>query len=162
MNLCNAMNNAMDIALETDPNTVIFGEDVAFGAGKLDNGGTDVTMVAWGTQVHVLREVARLAQEKLNVSCELIDLQTLMPWDIETVAESVCKTGRLLVAHEAPHTSGFGAEIAATVQRECFLNLEAPIERVCGHDTPFPHVFEPFYNPDKWRCLEAVKRLVNF
>lgn len=72
------------------------------------------------------------------------------------------KTGRLVIAHEAPLNSGFGAEIAASVQKECFLNLEAPIQRVTGHDTPFPHVFEPFYIPDKWRCLEAVRAAVEY
>ncbi|KAL5010010.1 hypothetical protein ScPMuIL_012315 [Solemya velum] len=124
--------------------------------------GDDITMVAWGTQVHIMREVAMMAQEKLNVSCEVIDLQTILPWDMKSVAESVVKTGRLLIAHEAPLTMGFAAEIASTIQNECFLNLEAPIERVCGYDTPFPHVFEPFYLPDKLRCYEAVKKLVNF
>lgn len=72
------------------------------------------------------------------------------------------KTGRCLIAHEAPITNGFGAEIAATIQEECFLNLEAPVKRVCGWDTPFPHVFEPFYLPDKYRCLEGVKKLMEF
>lgn len=77
-------------------------------------------------------------------------------------AQSVQKTGRALVAHEAPLTSGFGAEIAATIQSECFLSLEAPVKRVTGWDTPFPHVFEPFYLPDKHRCLAAVKQLVDY
>ncbi|KAK6027090.1 Transketolase, pyridine binding domain protein [Ostertagia ostertagi] len=71
---------------------------------------------------------------------------------------SVEKTGRLIVTHEAPITSGFGAEIAAAIQRRCFLHLESPIERVCGFDTPFPHVFEPFYLPTKWRLFDAIKR----
>lgn len=73
--------------------------------------GSDVTMVGWGTQLHVLLEVATMAQEKLNVSCEVIDLRTILPWDSETIIESVQKTGRLIIAHEAPHTGGFGAEI---------------------------------------------------
>uniref|UniRef100_A0A9J8DAW2 2-oxoisovalerate dehydrogenase subunit beta, mitochondrial n=3 Tax=Cyprinus carpio TaxID=7962 RepID=A0A9J8DAW2_CYPCA len=124
--------------------------------------GSDLTLVAWGTQVHVLREVAAMAQEKLGVSCELIDLQTILPWDTETVCKSVVKTGRLLISHEAPVTGGFAAEISSTVQEECFLNLEAPISRVCGYDTPFPHIFEPFYIPDKWKCFEAVKRMINY
>ncbi|GAB6018393.1 hypothetical protein CHUAL_000109 [Chamberlinius hualienensis] len=124
--------------------------------------GDDVTLIGWGTQVHVLREVCQLAQDKLNVSCELIDLCTILPWDKETVINSVNKTGRLVVAHEAPLTSGFASEIAATVQNECFLHLEAPVQRVTGWDTPFPHVFEAFYLPDKWRCLEAIKKAVNF
>ncbi|XP_071800990.1 2-oxoisovalerate dehydrogenase subunit beta, mitochondrial-like [Asterias amurensis] len=124
--------------------------------------GSDVTLLAWGTQVHVMHEVAQLAQEKLGVSCEVIDLRTIVPWDSETICKSVQKTGRLLVAHEAPITGGFAGEIIATVQAECFLHLEAPIQRVCGYDTPFPHIFEPFYLPDKWRCLEAVKTMINY
>jgi len=124
--------------------------------------GNDLTMVSWGTQLHVILEVAKMAEEQLGISCEVIDLQTILPWDVETIAKSVVKTGRLLISHEAPLTSGFAAEIASTIQKECFLNLEAPVERVCGWDTPFPHIFEPFYLPTKWRCLEAVKRVVNF
>ncbi|XP_029361213.1 2-oxoisovalerate dehydrogenase subunit beta, mitochondrial [Echeneis naucrates] len=124
--------------------------------------GSDITLVAWGTQIHVMREVADMAQEKLGVSCEVIDLQTILPWDIEAVCKSVVKTGRLLVSHEAPITGGFAAEISSTVQEECFLNLEAPIARVCGYDTPFPHIFEPFYIPDKWKCFDAIKRMINY
>ncbi|XP_041462531.1 2-oxoisovalerate dehydrogenase subunit beta, mitochondrial-like [Lytechinus variegatus] len=124
--------------------------------------GSDVTLVGWGTQIHVLREVAQLAQEKLGVSCELIDLVTILPWDRETIFKSVQKTGRLLVAHEAPITGGFASEISSSVQEECFLHLEAPIQRVCGWDSPFPHVFEPFYLPDKWRCLDSIKKMLNY
>lgn len=124
--------------------------------------GSDVTLLGWGTQIHVLREVVDMARDKLGVSCELIDLRTILPWDEEMVCNSVLKTGRMVIAHEAPITGGFGAEIASTVQDHCFLNLEAPIQRVCGHDTPFAHVFEPFYMPDKYRCFEAVKKVVEF
>ncbi|XP_041044796.1 2-oxoisovalerate dehydrogenase subunit beta, mitochondrial isoform X2 [Carcharodon carcharias] len=124
--------------------------------------GNDVTLVAWGTQVHIMREVASMAQEKLGVSCEVIDLKTILPWDIETICKSVVKTGRLLISHEAPVTGGFAAEISSTVQEECFLNLEAPISRVCGYDTPFPHIFEPFYIPDKWKCFDAVRKMINY
>jgi 2-oxoisovalerate dehydrogenase E1 component beta subunit len=124
--------------------------------------GDDVTLIGWGTQVHVLREVAPLAQEKLGVSCEVIDLVSILPWDEETVFESAKKTGRVIVTHEAPLTSGFGAELAASIQENCFLNLEAPVQRVCGHDTPFPLIFEPFYLPDKWRCFDAVKKIIDF
>lgn len=76
--------------------------------------GSDVTLVSWGTQVHVLREVAQMAAKE-NISCELIDLRTIVPWDVETVCQSVSKTGRLLISHEAPITGGVGGEIAATV-----------------------------------------------
>lgn len=124
--------------------------------------GSDVTLVGYGTQIHVLREVASMVQEKLNVSCEIIDLRTLLPYDLETILKSVIKTGRLVITHEAPQTMGYAAEIATAVQEEVFLNLEAPIQRVCGYDTPFAHVFEPFYMPDKWRLFEAVKKVVNF
>ncbi|KAH7637727.1 branched chain keto acid dehydrogenase E1 subunit beta [Dermatophagoides farinae] len=124
--------------------------------------GDDVTLIGWGTQVHVLHEVCEMARDQLNTSCELIDLATIMPWDRETVINSVKKTGRAIVAHEAPLTAGFGAEIAATLQKECFLHLEAPILRVAGYDTPFPHVFEPFYLPDKWKCLEAIRKSINY
>lgn len=66
------------------------------------------------------------------------------------------------MAHEAPLTQGFGAELAASIQEKCFLHLEAPVKRVAGWDTPFPHVFETFYLPDKYRCLVAIKDLVNY
>eukprot|EP01137_Pigoraptor_chileana_P033542 Opistho-2@24564 len=124
--------------------------------------GKDVTVVGWGTQIHVLRKACELAESKMGVSCELIDLRTIAPWDIETVEQSVRKTGRLLVAHEAPITGGFAAEIASTIQDRCFLSLEAPIQRVCGLDTPFPLIFEPFYMPDKFRCFEAIKKMVEY
>jgi len=124
--------------------------------------GSDVTLIGWGTQIQVLRETAELAREKLGVSCEVIDLRTIVPWDDATVIESVMKTGRAIVAHEAPLTGGFGAEVASTIQKRCFLQLEAPVERVCGWDTPFPHVYEPFYMPDKLRCFEAIKSVVEF
>jgi 2-oxoisovalerate dehydrogenase E1 component beta subunit len=78
------------------------------------NSGTDVTLVSWGTQVHVLREVAQMVAKE-NISCELIDLRTIVPWDVDTICQSVSKTGRLLISHEAPITGGAGAEIAATV-----------------------------------------------
>ncbi|XP_048512358.1 2-oxoisovalerate dehydrogenase subunit beta, mitochondrial isoform X2 [Athalia rosae] len=124
--------------------------------------GTDVTLLGWGTQVHVLSEVADLAAKKLGVSCEVIDLVTILPWDVDTICESVKKTGRLIIAHEAPLTGGFAGEIAATIQEACFLSLEAPVQRVTGWDTPFPHIFEPFYLPDKWRCFEAVKKIIDY
>ncbi|CAG5041226.1 unnamed protein product [Parnassius apollo] len=124
--------------------------------------GDAATLIAWGTQVHVLLEVAQMAEEKLGVKCDVIDLMSILPWDEETVCNSVKKTGRCLIAHEAPLTSGFGAELAATIQEECFLHLEAPITRVTGWDTPFPHVFEPFYLPDKWRCYSALSKLIEY
>jgi 2-oxoisovalerate dehydrogenase E1 component beta subunit len=93
---------------------------------------------------------------------ELIDLRTLMPWDVTTVIESVTKTGRAVVAHEAPRTCGFGAELAATIQEKAMLHLEAPILRVTGFDTPFPYSLEQQYLPDADRILDACERVVSF
>lgn len=78
--------------------------------------GDDLTLIGWGTQVHVLREVGQLAQEKLGVRCEVIDMVSIQPWDRDTVFESVRKTGRCIISHEAPLTSGFGAELASSIQ----------------------------------------------
>ncbi|CAK8671335.1 unnamed protein product [Clavelina lepadiformis] len=124
--------------------------------------GHDVTMIGYGTQVHVLKEVAEMAHDELGISCEVIDLVTITPWDEEAVCKSAAKTGRVIVSHESSLTGGFAAEIASTIQKECFLNLEAPVERVCGYDTPFPHILEPYFIPDKWRCFEAVKNVTNY
>ncbi|XP_076265302.1 branched chain keto acid dehydrogenase E1 subunit beta isoform X2 [Rhynchophorus ferrugineus] len=124
--------------------------------------GKHLTMIGWGTQVHVLMEASEILLKEHDISCEVIDLVSILPWDRETVCESVRRTGRALIAHEAPLTSGFGAELAATIQNDCFLNLEAPVARVTGPDTPFPHVFEPFYLPTKWRCIDEALKLINY
>ncbi|WVZ62056.1 hypothetical protein U9M48_011844 [Paspalum notatum var. saurae] len=148
--------------------------------------GSDITLIGWGAQLGVLKEACEDAAkgepcpEELDillylvlnrsdtskwqdgVSCELIDLKTLIPWDKETVEASVKKTGKLLVSHEAPITGGFGAEIAASIAERCFQRLEAPVARVCGLDTPFPLVYEPFYMPTKNKVLDAIKATVNY
>lgn len=124
--------------------------------------GTDVTVLGYGSQFHVLRAACDMAKEKLGVSCELIDLRTIYPWDEDTVIESVKKTGRLVIAHEAPMSNGMGSEIAATVQEKAFLHLEAPVRRVCGWDTPFPLVYEPYYVPDALRCFEAIRDTMEY
>ena len=84
------------------------------------------------------------------------------PLTVNSYFQSAKKTGRVIVSHEAPLTQGFGSEIAAYIQENCFLHLEAPVKRVTGWDTPFPHVFEPFYLPNKFRCLSAIKDLINY
>ncbi|MDP5292724.1 transketolase C-terminal domain-containing protein [Oceanimonas sp. CHS3-5] len=123
--------------------------------------GADITLLAWGAQMDYLLKAAELA-EKQGISCEVIDLQSLLPWDEDTVVASVLKTGRLLISHEAPLTGGVGAEIAATVQARCFLYLESPIARVCGLDTPFPLALEKEYMPDQYKILDAIHATVNF
>lgn len=124
--------------------------------------GNDVTLVGWGAQVNVLREASKLAKSQNNISCEVIDLQTILPWDRQAIIQSVKKTGRLLIAHEAPKTGGFAAEIAAEIQEECIYDLKAPIIRVTGWDTPFPLVFERLYLPDKLRCFEAIVKSMKY
>jgi 2-oxoisovalerate dehydrogenase E1 component beta subunit len=95
-----------------------------------------------------------------SVSAEIIDLRTLVPVDLETIAESVKKTGRCVIVHEATRTSGFGAELSAMVQEECFYHLEAPIERVTGWDTPYPHAQEWDYFPGPARVGQALRRVM--
>eukprot|EP01135_Chromosphaera_perkinsii_P004723 Nk52_evm34s294 gene=Nk52_evmTU34s294 len=134
--------------------------EIPLGKAQIMKEGKDVTVVGWGTQLQVLREAIAMAEKELSISCELIDLRTILPWDVDTIEKSVNKTGRLLVSHEAPLTSGFASEIASTIQKRCFYSLEAPIQRVCGYDTPFPLIFEPIYNPDKFRNFEAIKSMM--
>ncbi len=114
--------------------------------------GSAVTVLAYGTMVHV----AQAAAAETNVDAEIIDLRTLVPLDLETIAASVRKTGRCVVVHEATLTSGFGAELAALVQETCFFNLEAPIARVTGWDTPYPHAQEWDYFPGPSRVGRAL------
>ena len=116
--------------------------------------GTACTVIAWGAMVHVSEQ----AIKNSGIDCELIDLQTLVPWDRDTVVNSVKKTGRCVIVHEAPKTSGFGAEMSASIQERCFYHLEAPIQRVTGWDTPFPHTTEWDYLPSPSRIAEAIQK----
>lgn len=118
--------------------------------------GTAVTVLAYGTMVWV----AEAAAQETGVDAEIIDLRSLWPLDLPTLVESVQKTGRCVIVHEATRTSGFGAELAALVQEHCFYHLEAPIERVTGWDTPYPHAQEWAYFPGPARVGAALKRAV--
>ncbi|MBI4482754.1 MAG: alpha-ketoacid dehydrogenase subunit beta, partial [Acidobacteria bacterium] len=111
---------------------------VPLGKAQVVREGKDVTVVAYGAMLHEALEAAKLAEEE-DVAVEVIDLRTLLPWDAGTVLNSVQKTGRAVVVHEAPRTCGFGAVISATLSEKAFLSLEAPILRVTGFDTPFPY-----------------------
>ena len=135
--------------------------EVPLGVARVVSHGRDVTVVGWGGQMGVLQKACTMAEAR-GISCELIDLRSLLPWDVETVTASVMRTGRLVLSHEAPVTGGFAAEIAASVQAECFLSLEAPIQRVCGYDTPFPLAFEHAYLPDATKVFEAIKLCVEY
>ncbi len=123
--------------------------------------GSDITLLAWGAQMEVISQAAELADSE-GIDCEVIDLRSILPWDVDTIVKSVQKTGRLIVSHEAPVTNGFGAEIAATVQEHAFLSLESPILRVCGLDTPYPLSHETEYMPDASKVFEAIKRSMNY
>lgn len=138
-------------------------EDYMLPLGKADmvQEGSDITLVGWGAQIEILQKASDMALEQ-GVSCEIVDLQSILPWDAEAVCQSVMKTGRLLVNHEAPLTGGFASEIAATVQDKCFLYLEAPIARVCGLDTPYPLAHEKEYMPDHLKTYEAIMRTMHY
>ena len=118
--------------------------------------GTDVTVLAYGTMVHV----AEAAAADTGIDAEIIDLRTLLPLDTDTIETSVRKTGRCVIVHEATRTSGFGAELMATVQESCFFHLEAPIERVTGWDTPYPHAQEWDYFPGPARVGAALRKVM--
>jgi len=118
--------------------------------------GTQLTVITYGTMVWV-SEAAAIAT---GVDAEIIDLRSIWPLDLKTIVESVKKTGRCVIVHEATRTSGFGAELAALVQEHCFYHLEAPIERVTGWDTPYPHAQEWAYFPGPQRVGEAFKRVM--
>jgi pyruvate dehydrogenase E1 component beta subunit len=117
--------------------------------------GEDVTVLAYGAMLYEALDAARKAADQ-GVDCEVIDLRTLWPVDIDTILRSVTKTGRLVVVHEAPRTCGFGAELVSLVAEKAFYQLEAPPVRVTGFDTPFPYTLEMEYLPLSHRILPAV------
>jgi 2-oxoisovalerate dehydrogenase E1 component beta subunit len=129
---------------------------VPMGRAEIVKSGEDVTVLTYGTMVHVVEAAVRLA----GVDAEIIDIRTMVPLDVDTLCTSVCKTGRCVVVHEATGFSGFGAELVATVQEGCFWNLEAPIQRVTGWDTPYPHALEWEYFPGPARIAQALKTVM--
>jgi 2-oxoisovalerate dehydrogenase E1 component subunit beta len=123
--------------------------------------GADVTILCYGAMVHVVANtIEELGSEQGGLDAEIIDLRSIVPLDIETIEASVKKTGRCVIVHEATRTAGFGAELAALVQERCFYHLEAPIERVTGFDTPYPHSLEWAYFPGPVRIGEALKKVM--
>lgn len=138
-------------------------EEYAIPFGKADIAivGNDLTLIGWGAQHHQNLAAAQDLQQK-GVSVELLNLRTLNPLDIDTIVASVQKTGRCVIAHEAPLTQGFGAEIAAQIQERCFLFLKAPVKRCCGLDTPFPNSLEKYYLPDAPRVRQAILETLNY
>jgi 2-oxoisovalerate dehydrogenase E1 component beta subunit len=126
---------------------------VPIGKAEVVRAGSAVTILTYGTLVHVVHAVVAAT----GIDAEIIDVRSIVPLDVETLAASVRKTGRCVVAHEATEFGGFGAELVATMQRECFWQLEAPIERVAGWDTPYPHAFEWEYFPGRKRIAAALE-----
>ncbi|EKM82509.1 hypothetical protein AGABI1DRAFT_34834 [Agaricus bisporus var. burnettii JB137-S8] len=136
--------------------------------------GSDVTVLAWGTPVYNAENAIEFlknppaAIESLvppslrSAKIELIDLRSILPWDVETVVESVKKTGRLVIVHEAGMTAGAGAEISAEVQKRCFLKLSAPVKRVTGWDLPNALQYEKFHIPDSIRILDAIMETLSY
>ncbi|WP_235973727.1 alpha-ketoacid dehydrogenase subunit beta [Parasphingopyxis marina] len=129
---------------------------IPLGKANIVRGGGDLTILCYGTMVHVVMDSVKT----LGIDAEVIDLRTLLPLDMDTIEASVKKTGRCMVVHEATRTSGFGAELVALVQERCFYHLEAPIERVTGYDTPYPHSLEWAYFPGPVRLRLAIERVM--
>ncbi|HTM81340.1 alpha-ketoacid dehydrogenase subunit beta [Asticcacaulis sp.] len=125
---------------------------VPLGKAAITRPGSEVTVLAYGTMVHV----ALSAIDECGIDAELIDLRSIVPLDIDTIVASVKKTGRCVIVHEASRFGGFGAELSALVQERCFYHLKAPIGRVCGWDTPYPHAFEWDYFPGPARIIRAL------
>lgn len=168
-----------------DPNPVLFFEpkilyrssveyvpsgdyELPLGKAEILQSGSDITLISYGSTIYTCelamamlkrppKEIEDLVPKELrDLKIELIDLRTVIPFDQETVIESVKKTGRCVIVHEATKNGGIGAEVTARVQEHCFSRLEAPVKRVCGWDTPFPLVFEKLYVPDQIRILDAL------
>jgi 2-oxoisovalerate dehydrogenase E1 component beta subunit len=123
--------------------------------------GTQCTLIGYGAMLHECLTAAEKAAEN-GISIEVIDLRTLMPFDIETLMTSVAKTGRCVVAHEAPKTCGFGAELIASIQERGMEHLEAPILRCAGLDTPFPYALEHEYLPNADRIVDTVRKTLEW
>jgi pyruvate dehydrogenase E1 component beta subunit len=128
---------------------------VPIGKAAVVREGRHVTLFAWGAMLYEATAAADEAA-KQGIECEIVDLRTLWPVDVETIAQSVKKTGRVVVVHEAPRTCGFGAELVALVNEKAFDHLEAPPARVCGFDTPFPYTLETDYLPLAHRILPVI------
>jgi len=135
---------------------------IPLGKAAIPQPGENVTLIAWGAMVRVCLDAASfLARE--GISAEVVDLRTLNPLDRDTVMESVRKTGRAVIVHEAPRTAGFGAELVAQINEHALLYLEAPVQRVTGFDTVFPYAkLEKLYLPNRDRVVRAVRATFEF
>lgn len=135
--------------------------ELELGKAAVTRPGTQVTVLAWSGMVSIAEEAAKQA-DAAGISVEVLDLRTLMPFDIDAILASVKKTGRCVVVHEAPRTAGFGAELIASIQERAIEHLEAPILRVTGLDTPFPYSLEHEYMPNADRVLGAIRQTLEW
>ncbi|MEO1278172.1 MAG: alpha-ketoacid dehydrogenase subunit beta [Planctomycetota bacterium] len=134
---------------------------VEIGEAKVLSEGEDVTVITWGATV--FQALAALDELPEDVSVELIDMRTIYPMDEDTIVQSVQKTGRCVIVHEAARTAGMGAEIATILQEKCFLHLEAPVQRVTGFDTVMPYYkLENHYLPEAPRIKEAIEQVLAY
>lgn len=132
---------------------------VPIGEAALRREGDEVTVVSWGSMMHPTLD----AVDELGVSADVVDLRSLSPFDAEAVVDSVKRTGRCVVVHEAPRTGGFGAELVARINDDALLHLEAPVERVTGFDTPVPLLsMEDYYIPNPPRIAAGIERVLDF
>ncbi|NGX57966.1 MAG: 2-oxoisovalerate dehydrogenase subunit beta [Chlamydiae bacterium] len=136
--------------------------EIPFGKADVARNGADVTLVGWGAQHHQNMKAAEEVAEEFDIDVEVLNMRSLNPLDTETLSASIQKTGRCVVAHEAPKTGGFGAEISSLIMESCFLHLRAPINRCCGLDTPFPHTLEHEYLPDAYKVKQALVETVEY
>jgi 2-oxoisovalerate dehydrogenase E1 component beta subunit len=134
---------------------------IPLGEARVAREGTQITLIAWSAMVHTALEAAELAAQR-GISVEVIDLRTIIPWDVGTVIASVKKTGRAVVAHEAPKTCGFGAELACSIQERAMDSLEAPVMRIAGLDTPFPYTLEHEYLPNAERIVGTIQKTMEW
>jgi pyruvate/2-oxoglutarate/acetoin dehydrogenase E1 component len=134
---------------------------IPLGKASVVKEGTEVTLIAYGAMVHECLKAAEAVQGKYT--CEVIDLRTLKPLDIEAVSASVKKTGRAIVVHEAQRTCGVGAEVASQIMEHCFLHLQAPVVRVTSFNTilPLPHL-EKYFLPNAEKIAKAIERVMSY
>jgi pyruvate dehydrogenase E1 component beta subunit len=133
--------------------------EIELGKANVVREGDQVTLLAWSGMVSIAEEAAKKIE---GVSVEVLDLRTLMPFDIDAILASVRKTGRCVIVHEAPRTCGFGAELIASIQERAIESLEAPIIRVTGLDTPFPYSLEHEYLPTADRVVRAIRQTLEW
>lgn len=135
--------------------------ELPLGQAAVTRAGSQVTLIAWSGMVSIAEQAATQA-EAAGISAEVLDLRTLMPFDLDAILASVKKTGRCVIVHEAPRTCGFGAELIASIQERAIEYLEAPILRVTGLDTPFPYSLEHEYMPNADRVMNAVRQTLEW